>query len=255
MNETEHLVAGADVVDDDPEAVYVDDFREHPFLLGHLLVDTVKVLLATDDIALDALLRKHLADLFRYALYDLALAALALLECAVEHAVAHRVQVFEPEVLEFDLESIDAETVRNRRVDIERLAGNTLALAPGHRLEGLHVVQAVGELHEYDPDVLDHREHHLAEALGLRFGSRTELDLVELADAVDEQRDLAAELLFDIWAIVASVSSTVSCRIAAIMASESRCISASDWATATGCEMYASPVLRVWPSWASAPNS
>ena len=50
---------------------------------------------------------------------------------------------------------------------------------------------------EDDADVLDHRQHHLAEALGLRFGVAAELNLVEFADAVHEQRDFAAELLFD----------------------------------------------------------
>ena len=94
-------------------------------------------------------------------------------------------------------------------------------------------MQAIGELDEDDANVLDHREHHFAEALGLGFGPRTELDLVELADAVDEQCDFRAEAFLDL-SDRRFVSSTVSCRIAAMIASESRYISASDCATATG---------------------
>ena len=58
-------------------------------------------------------------------------------------------------------------------------------------------MQSIGELDEDDADVLDHRQHHLAKTLGLRFGSGAELDLVEFADAVDEQRDLGTEFLLD----------------------------------------------------------
>ena len=79
MNQSQHLVTGADIVDDDTEAVDVDDVRERPFLLGHLLVNAVEVFLAAVDFALDALFRHRLADLFRDALDDLPLAALAFL--------------------------------------------------------------------------------------------------------------------------------------------------------------------------------
>jgi hypothetical protein len=53
-------------------------------------------------------------------------------------------------------------------------------------------VQAVGELDDEHPDVLRHRDDHLADGLGLRRVAV--LDLVELRDAVDEHRDLVAEV-------------------------------------------------------------
>ena len=58
-----------------------------------------------------------------------------------------------------------------------------------HGAERLHVVQAIRQFHEDDADVLDHREHHLAERFRLRFGAAAELDLVELADAINQRRN------------------------------------------------------------------
>ncbi len=107
-------------------------------------------------------------------------------------------QVAEAEILQFDLEAIDTQAVGDRRIDIQRFARDALSLAAWHRVERLHVVQAIGELDEDDPNVADHRQHHLAEALGLGLGAGTKLDLIELADAVHQQRDFVAELFLDL---------------------------------------------------------
>src|SRR5690606_11230492 len=58
--------------------------------------------------------------------------------------------------------------------------------------QGTHVVQAVAELDDEDPDVAGHRHDHLAHGLGLR--GLAVLDLVEFGDAVDEFGDLVAEV-------------------------------------------------------------
>jgi hypothetical protein len=108
------------------------------------------------------------------------------------------VQVAERVVLELALDPVDAEAVRERRVDVERLLRD-LGLAL--RLEGAerpHVVRAVGELHEDDADVARHREQHLPEVLGLLLLARGEADLADLRDAVDERRDLGPEELADL---------------------------------------------------------
>ena len=93
----------------------------------------------------------------------------------------------------------DAEPVRERRVDLHRLARLVVAALLGRqRRERPHVVQPVGELDEDDADVLGHRDEHLAQVVGLLLGERLELDLAELGDAVDEVGDLVAEALADL---------------------------------------------------------
>ena len=101
----------------------------------------------------------------------------------------------EGEVLQLPLDRVDAEPVRERREDLERLLGRLLLLLLRHRVERAHVVEAVGELDEHDADVVRHRDDHLAVVLGLLLVAALEGDPGQLRDAVDERGDLLAELL------------------------------------------------------------
>ena len=130
---------------------------------------------------------------------DVVVALLALLvDQALDLLVLARVQGGEGEVLQLPLDRVDAQAVRDRRVDLQGLLGLVDLLLLGHRADRAHVVQAIGELDEDDPDVRGHRDHHLAVVLGLRLVAAGEGDAGELRDAVDEQRDLVAELLADL---------------------------------------------------------
>ena len=64
--------------------------------------------------------------------------------------------------------------------------------------EGAHVVQAVGQLDDDDADVVDHRQQHLAEALGLPVFGGEEVELAQLGDAVDAARHFLAEAFPDL---------------------------------------------------------
>ena len=75
--------------------------------------------------------------------------------------------IFEAEILEFGLYAAKSQTVCDRCVYVEGLAGNLVLLVYLHELERTHVVQAVGNLYEYYPDVLAHCEQQFLEVLGL----------------------------------------------------------------------------------------
>ena len=100
----------------------------------------------------------------------------------------------EREVLELPLQLVDPEPVGERRVDVERLASLLHLLLAPEVLERAHVVEPVGELDQDDPDVLGHRDDHLAVVLRLGVLAALELDPRQLGDAFDEVRDLVAEL-------------------------------------------------------------
>ena len=100
----------------------------------------------------------------------------------------------EREVLELPLHVLDAEAVRERRVDVERLLRDALLLLLGERRDRPHVVEAVGELDEQDAHVLRHRHEHLAHRGGLLRFLRVELQPVELGDAVDDRGQVGAEV-------------------------------------------------------------
>ena len=59
-------------------------------------------------------------------------------------------------------------------------------------------MEAVGQLDQDHPDVGGHRDHHLAVVLGLPLVAALEGDLGELGDAVDQLRDLVAEVVADL---------------------------------------------------------
>ena len=113
----------------------------------------------------------------------------------LQYAVAQRMQVLETELLELAEQVIETEPMRDRRVDLQRLASDTAALFRLDRVERAHVVQSVRELDQHDPHIARHRQQHLAEVLCLRLLGRRELQFVELRDAVDQLGHGAAEAL------------------------------------------------------------
>ena len=149
--------------------------------------------------------------------------------------VALRVQGGEGEVLELPLDRVHAQPVGQRGEHLERLAGLALLLGRRQEAQRAHVVQPVGELDDQHAGVARHRHDHLADRLGL--GRIAELDLVELGHAVDQLRDLGAELGRRSSSSVQPVSSTVSCSSAATRVVVSMPSSARIVATASGWVM------------------
>jgi hypothetical protein len=109
-----------------------------------------------------------------------------------------RLEVLEAEVLELHLHPLDAQPVGHRRVDLPGLPGDPLLLLARHVLERPHVVHAVGQLDEDDPDVAGHRQEHLAEVLRLPLLPGVPGDLAELGDPVDQHLDLLPEQPADV---------------------------------------------------------
>jgi hypothetical protein len=109
-------------------------------------------------------------------------------------AVGGGIERLERQVLELALDARDAEPVRERGVDVARLAGDALRLVRRQVLERAHVVQPVGELDEDDAQVARHGEQHLAEVLGLLALRGVEREARDLRHSVDELRHLLAVL-------------------------------------------------------------
>ncbi len=112
---------------------------------------------------------------------------------SLEHRVNRRVDVAKGGVLEFRFEPVDAQPMRNRSVNLERLARDLFLLVGRQVVERAHVVQPVGELDEHDTDIMRHREDHFAEVLGLLLLAALKCDLRNLGGAVDQPRDLGAK--------------------------------------------------------------
>ena len=60
-----------------------------------------------------------------------------------------------------------------------------------------HVVQAVGELHHDDANVVDHGQQHLADVFGLAGLGSQQVEAADFRDAFDQARDVRTEALDD----------------------------------------------------------
>jgi hypothetical protein len=198
MQRAQREVAGRHVGHDDAEAVDVEHLGERDVLLLHLLVDRGDVLLAAGHLRLHLEFLQPRADALLDLAHRVAAVAARLRERLVEHAKARGVQRMEAQVLELVVERVQPQAIGDRRVDVERLAGDALLLLRRHGIERAHVVQPVGELDEDDAHVARHREQHLAEVLRLRVLQRLELDALDLGDAVHQLGHLLAEALGDL---------------------------------------------------------
>jgi hypothetical protein len=88
---------------------------------------------------------------------------------------------------------VDAEPVRERRVDLERLLRLLHLLLLAEVLDLAQVVQTVGELDQDHAYVLGHRDDQLPIVLRLRLLTALELNAGQLRHALDELRDVVAE--------------------------------------------------------------
>ena len=129
----------------------------------------------------------------------------ARIEQLREFAEALRLERLEREVLELPLDLPDPEALRQRRVDLQGLAGDAPLLLRGQSVQRAHVVQPVGELDEDDPDVLRHREQHLADVLGLLLLVAVGREPRQLGHAVDQVGDLGAKPFLDVGQAVLRV--------------------------------------------------
>ena len=200
MRDAERVVALRHGIDHHAVAEHVHHLGEAAVLRTHLGVDAPRRLHPPDQPVLDLFHRQFLRQLRLDLRQRLAphhrLAADALLD----HRVPPRMQGAEAEVLQFGLDQVHAQPLGDRRVDVQGFAGDAPPRLGRLCAERAHVVQAIGELDQDDPQVARHRQQHLAEALRRRFLAVGEVQLVQLGDAIDQLGHGFAELLGDVAA-------------------------------------------------------
>ena len=122
-----------------------------------------------------------------------AVAPAQLLEALGDRRMGLGIDDAESQLLELLAHVVHAHSPGQRRVNFQRLLGRPLARRLRHELQGAHVVEAVGELDEQDPDILGDGEQQLAEILRLRRLLRDEVELLDLGQSLDQPADILAE--------------------------------------------------------------
>ena len=193
VDDAEGAVAVAQRVDEDAEGEDVVELVERDRLADELLADRPEPLHPPAHLGGNPGLRQLPGDVVPELLDGGPGGLHPLVHRVREGRELVRVEVAEGEVLELALDPAHPETVRQRRVDLHRLGRDGAPLLLPEVAQGPHVVEAVGQLDEDDPQVARHREEHLPERLGLlRLLGRVGVP-ADLRDAVDDVGDLLAE--------------------------------------------------------------
>ena len=107
-----------------------------------------------------------------------------------------RLQKAKRKILKFAANHSHAQAVGDRRVDIQGFARNAQLFFGLEVLQRAHIVQAVGQLHHDDANVIDHRQQHLADVFRLARFRRGHVNAADFGDAFDEVRHVGAETFF-----------------------------------------------------------
>ncbi len=166
----ECAIARIDGVDDHTKGVDVVHSGEAQMLFPHLLINAVQVLLTAEHVRDDALLAQVAPDAILDFVDDLLAIPTNPLHLLPDHAVAQRVQRRETELLQFETDLIDAETLRDRRIDLERFPRDTPSFLEAQRAERAHVMETIRKFHEDDANVVGHRHQHALKITRLRLG-------------------------------------------------------------------------------------
>ena len=81
-------------------------------------------------------------------------------------------KVLEREILELAAQFAHAQSMRDGRVNVHRLLRDPAPLVQAEEFQRAHVVEPIGQLHEHDPHIVDHRQQHFAHILGLLLFTR-----------------------------------------------------------------------------------
>ena len=197
MHGAQNRVAVAHRFHDNAHRDEVVDLGEALAALRHLLIDGIQVLRAAGDMRVDDAHARQLG-IERFdngSQIRLAFVA-AFGDQAADLLELHRLKVIKREVFKLPLNGADAQTVRDRRINLERLARLEDAAVFLQRAQGAHIVQAVGELDNDHANVLAHGNEHLAHSRRLLIGEALDFDARDFGDSLHKLGHLHAELLF-----------------------------------------------------------
>ena len=109
-------------------------------------------------------------------------------------AVLLRLQLAESQVLQLQADGTHAQAIGQGGVELQGLPADAAALLLFHHPEGLHVVEAVAQLHQQDAHILAHGHQQLADILRVEQVPVREGQLAHLGEAVHDVGHFLPEL-------------------------------------------------------------
>ncbi len=199
VDDAERVIALLDRVHHDAKRHDVRELLEADILVLHLEPDRIGGLLAPGHGGLEPAIAQRLVELVYDALDEIAALGAQERETRDDALPRIGIKLGEGQILQLVFHLVHADALGERRVDLHRLARDAAALLlVADEAKRPHVVEAIGELHQEDADVLGHGEHELPEILRLLGLVGLQLEAGQLGDPVDELGDVGTEQALDV---------------------------------------------------------
>ena len=106
-------------------------------------------------------------------------------------------EITKRKILQFAANQTHPQSVSDRRIYVQRFAGDALLLGRIQIVQRAHVVQAVGQFHHHHPNIVDHGQQHLADILGLARFRSEQVEPADFGGAFHQARHIRAEMFGD----------------------------------------------------------
>ena len=184
---------------DGAERHHVRKLLETDVPFGHLAEDRIGMLFAARHLRLHAGAREQQLQVQCDAVDPVVATFLHLRQPAGDRLICLGFELLEGERLHLLHELVHADPLGERGIDVHRLLRDAPALL-GFRdvVQGAHIVQPVGQLHQQHADVVRHGEQELAQVFRRALVLGLRLDLGQLGHAVHQPRDIGPEQPLDL---------------------------------------------------------
>ena len=106
------------------------------------------------------------------------------LDVSHQPAMFVRIGVWKSKVFKLSFQFAHPEPIGDRRVNFQCFKGDSFLLFFPDKIQGLHVVMAVGKFNQDHPDVFGHRQKHFSQIFHAPFNALI-FDFAEFRDSVD----------------------------------------------------------------------
>ncbi len=194
VNHAERCVTILHRVRDDANGEQIENLIERALLLLNFQVQRVDALDASLHFGWDSAFDHFVANRFLHVVKKAVEDFLLVGEFFLQFEKSFRFEIAEGEIFELAADEAHAKPVGDRRVNIERLAGDALLTLGIEIFERAHVVKTVGEFHHDHANVVDHGEQHLADVFGLARLWSEKIEAADFRGAFDQARDVRTKL-------------------------------------------------------------
>ena len=134
MHRTKHPITSIDTIDDDTKRVNIHDLGERFMLAAHLLIDGIKVFLATNGSAWKAFALEAGLQGGLNLQYDFLTVATNTFHSGVDSSCPHWVKSGKTQLLKFHAHIVHTKPISNWGIDVQRLPSDATTFVRGKDL-------------------------------------------------------------------------------------------------------------------------